>query len=334
MGQFTTSTSLKMWISIAIGAVYNKTIVGSSCGFRYNSAARLGYKTLSGVFTQSPSLSAFEIDFAKKIFAETKNISILRLNQLVMSYAGKNLRYLRKLRGWTQEEFANKLKVKRSLIGAYEEERAEPRLDVLEIMCSIFKLSLDELLLQDLTATKTGSYLESRRALKMDSAATGVIHFVPVKAAAGYMSGYADPDFLDELNTFTLPMLAPGNYRAFEIVGDSMLPTPSGSVIVGEKVDGLEELKSNQAYVVLSRNEGVVYKRVVKNNKAKNKLTMISDNPLYEPFQVNAEDIMEVWKAVYVLQKANVTNRWDVNQLANIVNNLQEQVSSLQQKMN
>ncbi|MFX8289527.1 helix-turn-helix transcriptional regulator, partial [Acinetobacter baumannii] len=41
-----------------------------------------------------------------------------------MSYAGKNFRYLRKLRGWTQEEFANKINVKRSLIGAYEEERA------------------------------------------------------------------------------------------------------------------------------------------------------------------------------------------------------------------
>ena len=25
-----------------------------------------------------------------------------------MSFAGKNFRYLRKLRGWTQEEFANK----------------------------------------------------------------------------------------------------------------------------------------------------------------------------------------------------------------------------------
>jgi len=63
-----------------------------------------------------------------------------------MSYAGKNLKYLRKLRGWTQEEFANKLKIKRSLVGAYEEERAEPRIEILEEIGSIFKLSLDELL--------------------------------------------------------------------------------------------------------------------------------------------------------------------------------------------
>src|SRR6187549_365920 len=106
-----------------------------------------------------------------------------------MSNAGKNLRYLRKLRGWTQEEFANKLKIKRSLIGAYEEERAEPRLEVLENICSIFKLSLDELLLKDLTVSPKGStggsYLDKRRQLKMGSDAQQ-IHFVPVKAAAGY----------------------------------------------------------------------------------------------------------------------------------------------------
>ena len=148
------------------------------------------------------------------------------------------------------------------------------------------------------------------------------------------MAGYADPDFIDELNTFTLPMLAPGNYRAFEIVGDSMLPTPSGSVIVGEKVDDLEEVKSNQTYIVVSRSEGIVYKRVMKNNKLKNKLTLISDNTVYQPYNVNSEDVLEVWKAQMVISKANIQQRWDVNQLANLVTNLQDQVSVLKKKMN
>ena len=250
-----------------------------------------------------------------------------------MSYAGKNLRYLRKLRGWTQEEFANKLKIKRSLIGAYEEERAEPRLDVLENLCSIFKLTLDELLLKDLAASKGNNYLEKRRQLKMASEAQ-VIQFVPVKAAAGYLAGYADPEFVDELNTFTLPMLAPGNYRAFEIVGDSMLPTPSGSVIVAEKIDGLENVKSNLTYIVVSRNEGIVYKRVMKNNKLKNKLTLISDNTVFQPYTVNTEDILEIWKAEMVVSKANTEQRWDVNQLASLVSNLQDQVTTLKRKMN
>src|SRR4051812_4343500 len=250
-----------------------------------------------------------------------------------MSQAGKNLKYLRKLRGWTQEEFASKLKIKRSLLGAYEEERAEPSIEVLEAVSSIFKMTLDELLLQDVGRAKGSSYVEKRRYLKM-SANTSEIQFVPVKAAAGYLAGYADPEFIDELNTFTLPMLTGGSYRAFEIVGDSMLPTQSGSVIVGEKLEEIDSVKSSNTYIVVSRSEGIVYKRVLKSNRSKNKVTLVSDNPSYEPYQVNTDEIVELWQAQMIISKANVQQRWDVNQLANLVNNLQEQVSTLKKKIN
>lgn len=251
-----------------------------------------------------------------------------------MAIAGQNLKYLRKLRGWTQEEFANKLGIKRSLIGAYEEERAEPRLEVLEVISDMFKVSLDELLRKDLGDSKGSNYLAKRRQMKMMSADRNIIHFVPVKAAAGYLAGYADSEFIDELNTFTLPMLTGGSYRAFEIIGDSMMPTPSGSIIVGEKVEDLEDAKSNVAYIVVSRNEGIVYKRIVKSNRYKNKLTLVSDNPAYQPYQVNAEDILEMWQAQAVVSKITQQQRWDVNSLANLVNNLQDQVSTLKKKMN
>ena len=249
-----------------------------------------------------------------------------------MAIANKNLKYLRKLRGWTQEEFAQKLRIKRSLLGAYEEERAEPRIDVLEVVCDMFKLTMDDILRKDLGDTK-GNYLAKRRAQKLAGGRTD-IPFVPVKAAAGYLAGYADPEFVDELNTFTLPMLAGGDYRAFEIVGDSMLPTPSGSVIVGEKVDSLDDVKNNNAYIVVSRNEGIVYKRIEKNGRSKNKLTLVSDNPVYHPYTVNTEDVLELWQAQVVISRTNLQPRWDVNQLASLVGNLQQQVSSLKKKMN
>ena len=248
-----------------------------------------------------------------------------------MAVSNQNLKYLRKLRGWTQEEFAQKLRIKRSLLGAYEEERAEPRIDVLEVVCDIFKLTLDDLLRKDLSDSKT-NYLAKRRAIKLASGRSD-IPFVPVKAAAGYLAGYADPEFVDELNTFTLPMLSGGNYRAFEIIGDSMLPTPSGSVIVGEKVDNVEEVKNNTACIVVSRNEGIVYKRIQKNGRAKNKLTLASDNPVYHPYTVNTEDVLGMWQAQMILSKANQQQRWDVGQLTNIVSDLQEQVISLRKKM-
>ena len=250
-----------------------------------------------------------------------------------MSVAGLNLKYLRKLRGWTQEEFANKLNIKRSLVGAYEEERADPRLDVLEIVSDMFKLSLDELLLKDLSNTGS-SYWMKRRQQKMTTADRNIIYFVPVKAAAGYLAGYADNEFLDELNTFTLPMLSGGNYRAFEIIGDSMLPTPSGSIIVGEKVNNIDDVKNNAACIIVSKSEGIVYKRIVKNNRAKNKVSLVSDNPSFQPYQVNTDDIAEIWAAQVTIGKVTQQQRWDVNSLANLVNNLQDQVSTLKKKMN
>jgi transcriptional regulator with XRE-family HTH domain len=248
------------------------------------------------------------------------------------SFAGQNLKYLRKLRGLTQEEFAAKLQIKRSLLGAYEEERAEPRLDVLEIVSDEFGISLDDLLRTDLTGSE-GSYLSKRRQQKMGNG-SNQIHFVPMKAAAGYLAGYADEEFIDELNTFTLPMLGSGQFRAFEIIGDSMLPTPSGSIIVGQKTERLEDVKSNTACIVVSRSEGIVYKRVSRTGRDKSRLTLISDNPSYQPYEVQASDILELWQAQMVITKVAQQQRWDVGQLASLVNNLQEQVANLKKGLN
>lgn len=113
-----------------------------------------------------------------------------------------------------------------------------------------------------------------------------------------------------------------------------MLPTPSGSIIVCEKVEDLNDVKNSQAYIVVSRSEGIVYKRVEKNGRAKNKLTLVSDNPQYQPYQVNADDVAELWQAQMVISKVSQQQRWDMNSLTSMVNNLQSQVSTLKKKLN
>ncbi|MCF3111398.1 LexA family transcriptional regulator [Niabella sp. CC-SYL272] len=249
-----------------------------------------------------------------------------------MSVANKNLKYLRKLRGLTQDEFASKLHIKRSLLGAYEEGRAEPRLEVLETVCDLFKLTLDEILRKDLSEN-TDNYLAKRRALKLSDTAAK-IPFVPVKAAAGYLNGYADHEFIDELNTFTLPMVTGGNYRAFEISGDSMLPTPSGSIIVGEKVEAMDHVKNNTACIVVSKNDGIVYKRIQKNGKTKNKIMLLSDNPTFQPYSISSEDVVEMWEAQFIISKTNTMQSWNVGQLVNIVADLQQEVAGMKKKIN
>ena len=222
-----------------------------------------------------------------------------------MTHIGKNIVYLRKKNKWTQDDLATLLNTKRSLIGSYEEERASPKLDLINKMMQLFDITMEDLVSKDLSTVKSKDDYTSRRFLmKLHSTAKDhSIVFVPLKASAGYLNGYADPEFIDELNTFTLPMIAPGNYRAFEISGDSMLPTPSGSVVIAEKEENFENIKPTNAYILLSKNEGIVYKRISKINETK-ELALISDNPVYQPYKVKYTDVLEMWKAVYVLSKA------------------------------
>lgn len=67
-----------------------------------------------------------------------------------MSIVSNNIKYLRRLNGLTQEQFARKIAIKRSLLGAYEEARANPNLTNLKNMAAAFGITVDNLLKNDL----------------------------------------------------------------------------------------------------------------------------------------------------------------------------------------
>jgi len=171
-----------------------------------------------------------------------------------MSNISKNIKFLRKKQYYTQETFAEALDIKRSLVGAYEEGRADPRINNLIKICELFKVSLDtfinvdvsELSDEELYSTKSNSENEQFKVLSItvDQHDRENIELVPQKASAGYTNGYADPEYIEELPKFQLPML-PRNatYRAFEISGDSMLPLLPGTVIIGEYVEDVNYVK-------------------------------------------------------------------------------------------
>jgi len=125
------------------------------------------------------------------------------------------------------------------------------------------------------------------------------IELVPVKASAGYLNGFSDPQYISDLPKFQLPLAAlrQGTFRAFEIMGDSMLPVQPGSVIIGEYLDNWNEVKTGETYIVISKNEGVVYKRAGNRFRENKDLKLISDNKVYDAYTIAAEDILEIWKA-------------------------------------
>ena len=67
-----------------------------------------------------------------------------------MTLVSNNIKYLRKLNGLTQEQFSQRIGIKRSLLGAYEEGRANPNWNTLITIAKQFNTSVDQLLKQDL----------------------------------------------------------------------------------------------------------------------------------------------------------------------------------------
>ncbi|TPG41981.1 XRE family transcriptional regulator [Flavobacterium pectinovorum] len=126
------------------------------------------------------------------------------------------------------------------------------------------------------------------------------INFVGVKARAGYLDGYSDPEYMESLPSFSMPMLKNGTYRCFEIKGNSMSTTiHDGDYLFGKYVDNFDDILDGRIYVIISKNDGVVVKRVLNRIRESGKLILKSDNRdgNYPMYSIYAEDILEVWYA-------------------------------------
>ncbi|WP_437918406.1 S24 family peptidase [Sphingobacterium sp. LRF_L2] len=126
-----------------------------------------------------------------------------------------------------------------------------------------------------------------------------LITLVPVKAAAGYLNGYGDPEYVETLPTIRMPNLGSGTHRAFEIKGSSMNPTfHNKSIVIGKWVENLDEIRDRRIYVVITKDYGIVAKRVLNRIDERGVLTLISDNSNksdYGNYDVYAEEIKEIW---------------------------------------
>lgn len=261
---------------------------------------------------------------------------------------GKNLKHLRKHKGLTQQELADHLQIRRSSIGAYEECRATPRYDTLENISNFFVISIDMLVKEDLTGFSAEDLTELRnnqgqskpdisgrklRVLPITVDETGKenIELVNEKASAGYLNGYADPEYIEELPKFQLPMLGAGTFRAFEIQGDSMLPLKSGTIILGEYVQDWRDIKDGQTYIITSISEGVVYKRVYGDfdNEGNRVLSLRSDNAAYSTYTISLEDVREVWKAKMFISSDFPDPDLSIERISAIVMEIQREVIKL-----
>ena len=112
-----------------------------------------------------------------------------------------------------------------------------------------------------------------------------------------------------------------------------MLPIQPGTIIIGQYLEGLSDLRDGKTYVVVTLNEGVIYKRIFNRVSQDKSLEMISDNANYSSYRVPASEILEIWeaKAFISAEFPDPSDKGDMtlDKLADIVIDLQTQLARL-----
>lgn len=169
------------------------------------------------------------------------------------------------------------------------------------------------------TVNEPGAFY-TPKVITVDSTGSENVLMVPHYAQAGYLDGYSDPEFLENLPSFRLPKLNNGTFRMFEVRGHSMIPTlHDGSIAVGEWVEDFASIQDDQIYILVTKDDGIVIKRVLNRINKYGNLYLKSDNRAEFPsYTVQPVDVVEIWKlkTAFLFNFSNPADMYDrVNDL-------------------
>lgn len=251
------------------------------------------------------------------------------------TFLSTNLKFLRKKFNKSQSDIGYQLKKAHTSIGNWEKAISEPSLAEIEEIARIFEISPADLLYTDLSKVQeklieyktekqkkvqvkvqdnvqvrgqSGSVTQAAamapisapKVITIDTSGGENMVFVPVKARAGYLAGYADPEYIKTLPAYRLPGYTMGTYRMFEVEGTSMYNTLQTGDRCIARWTQLSEGKDDRVYVVVTRTEGVLIKRCIFRLQEA-KIVCKSDNNhsgKYPPIVLNVSDVLELWYVV------------------------------------
>ncbi len=212
-----------------------------------------------------------------------------------------NLKWLRNKRNLSQQKAAEGMRLGLDQYKKYEYGKNSPPAETLVTISRFFHISIDLLLTIDLSKIEIDNLLkldDNRIVLPIvvDSTGSNLIEIVPHKAKAGYLTGYSDASYIENLQQIALPFLGNGKMRAFPIDGDSMPPHTNSSFIVGKYIENLGEIRKDKTYILVTIDEGITYKRL--SGKNTDAIVVEPDNVLYHPYEIKLSNILEIWEYV------------------------------------
>lgn len=135
------------------------------------------------------------------------------------------------------------------------------------------------------------------------------IPLVSQYAQAGYLAGYADQEYMEQLPTvdFTPDREMTGNYVAFEVKGDSMddgtvYSYLEGMIVICREVEPYlykeNKLHINKRDFVIVHTDGVLIKRITEHDVENHTITIHSLNPEYKDRVLDLADVKQIFSVV------------------------------------
>lgn len=240
-----------------------------------------------------------------------------------------NIKELRLLLGLSQQDLSDKTAIPRGRINAWEQRGTTPKLEDYRILVDFFNKNGINVTTQKfeyeaveipMVAEDSAIYTSKSGNVFTELSDGKFLMTIPLVepyAYGGYLSGYNDNDYLEELPKFSLIVEKHhrGLYRAFQVRGDSMDDDSknsicSGDIAVGRSVDKTYwtskfHLHKWEDYIIVHK-EGILIKRISQHNVENGIIICHSLNPdkeSYPDFTLHLEDIYELYNVVEVSRK-------------------------------
>lgn len=161
-------------------------------------AEQLGYKSFTTIQKWESGIAEPSVDVLKKL-AEMFNVSMDELlnddlsdddhPKIQASIISKNIRYLRKRKGWGQDELAKRIGRTQPTIQLWESDKRSPTMGMVEELTKIFDIDINTLIYKDLQTgevNKSGYATPFEEVTNPDDAAMVFIKHPQVAAFGGY----------------------------------------------------------------------------------------------------------------------------------------------------
>ncbi len=219
----------------------------------------------------------------------------------------ERIAYVREFLSLSQADFAQRIGISQGALSQIENSKTGISLETLvkitrqlNVDCNWLVHGVGEVFLTEQTSHP--KFSEEYIILPADQKSKKLIPFVKHEANAGYIRYYQDQKYIEKLDAYHIPGFEHGDYRMFEVVGDSMVPTFYPGEIVISEYQKEEDIEDGSICIIITQEE-VLVKRYYKDQKAEYQTKLKSDNAKYKTQYLPKDQMLEIW-----VVKAKITS--------------------------